>query len=344
MKKQILATGFFLLSLMFPLKVSAQNYDEIYVFGDSFSDTGNFYHATKGAIPPSPTYFEGRFSNGPVWEEYLAQQLGLTVNLSNNFAFGGATTGLDNIGLPGLPGLQQQINSFTAENPSANPNALYIVWTGANDYFSYFLGGVPNFNKTVTNLSQAVTSLAQVGAQNIMVVNLPDLGLFPVTGGNSQISSYLSTLTNAHNSKLNTTLKLLSQQLRPEINIIPLNVNSLFNRVIAAPGEFSFTNVTDSCIGNSSVVPIDISTQPITCTPDKFLFWDEIHPTTATHKLIGELAFSALHLAHIPEPSTVLGVLSFGILGLYQFSMKMHSRRNAVPSKYRSSQTKTTAR
>lgn len=294
MQKQILATGFFLLSFMFPLKVTAQNYDEIYVFGDSFSDTGNFFHATQGAIPPSPTYFDGRFSNGPVWEEYLAQDLGLIVNPSTNFAFGGATTGFDNIGFPGLPGLKQQISSFTAENPSANPNALYIVWAGANDYFSYFLGGVPNFNETVANLSQVVTSLAQVGAQNIMVVNLPDLGSFPVTGGDSQISSYLSTLTNAHNSDLNTTLNFWSQELSPEINIIPLDVNSLFNRVIAEPREFSFTNVIDSCIGNSSVVPVDILTQPVACIPDKFLFWDEVHSTTATHKLIGELAFLAL--------------------------------------------------
>lgn len=343
MQKQILATGFFLLSFMFPLKVTAQNYDEIYVFGDSFSDTGNFFHATQGATPPSPNYFDGRFSNGAVWEEYLALDLGLTVNPSTNFAFGGATTGFDNIGFPGLPGLQQQINSFTAENPSANPNALYIVWAGANDYFNYFLSGVPNPNKTVANLSQAVTSLAQVGAQNIMVVNLPDLGKFPVTSGDSQISTYLSTLTSAHNSDLNTTFNFLSQQLSPEINIIPLDVNSLFNRVIAEPREFSFTNVTDSCIGNSSVVPVGIPTQPVACTPDKFLFWDEVHPTTATHKLIGELAFSALQPAFVPEPSCVLGVLAFGTLGLYQFSMKMSLIRSAVRAKYRSSRTETTA-
>jgi phospholipase/lecithinase/hemolysin len=296
----------------------------------------HFFHATQGATPPSPTYFDGRFSNGPVWEEYLAQELGLIVNPSTNFAFGGATTGFDNIGFPGLPGLKQQISSFTAENPSANPNALYIVWAGANDYFSYFLGGVPNFNETVANLSQAVTSLAQVGAQNIMVVNLPNLGSFPVTGGDSQISSYLSTLTNAHNSDLNRTLNFWSQELSPEINIIPLDVNSLFNRIIAAPGEFSFTNVTDSCIGNSSVVPVDIPTQPVACTPDKFLFWDEVHPTTATHKLIGELAFSALQPAPVPEPSCLLGVLAFGTLGLYQFSMKMSLIRSAVRAKYRS--------
>lgn len=303
---------------MFPLKVSALNYDEIYVFGDSLSDTGNVFNATAGAIPPSPTYFNGRFSNGPVWVEYLALDLGLTFNPSTNFAFGGATTGFDNIGLASLPGLQQQINGFTAANLSANPNALYIVWAGANDYFNYFSGGVTNPTETVANLSTAVTSFADVGAQNIMVVNLPDLGKFPVTTGvDSQSSGYFSTLTNAHNSGLRATRNFLSQQISPDINIIPLDVNSLFNRVIADPGEFGFTNVTDSCIGDSSVVPLNIATQPVACTPDKFLFWDEIHPTTATHQLIGELAFSALQPAPVPEPSTVLGVLAFGALGAF---------------------------
>ncbi len=298
-----------------PLKVSAQNYDEIYVFGDSLSDTGNVFNATAGAVPPSPAYFNGRFSNGPVWVEYLAPKLGLTFNPSTNLAFGGATTGFDNIGLAGLPGLQQQSNGFTAANPSANPNALYIVWAGANDYFDYFFGGVPNPTETVANLSAAVTSLAAVGAKDIMVVNLPNLGEFPVARFDSQIPSVFSTLTSAHNSGLDATRNFLSQQLSPDINIIPLDVNSLFNRIIVAPEEFGLTNVTDYCIENLSVVPLDLATQPVACTPSEFLFWDTVHPTTATHQLIGEFAFSALKPAPVPEPSAVLGVLAFGALG-----------------------------
>jgi len=155
MQRQILATGKILLSFMFPLKVTAQKYESISVFGDSFSDTGNVFNATTGAIPPSPTYFDGRFSNGPVWVEYLAQELGLTFNPRTNFAFGGPTTGFNNISIAALPGLQQQINGFTAANPFAKPDALYIVWAGANDYFSYFSGNVPNPTEGKTEGAQA---------------------------------------------------------------------------------------------------------------------------------------------------------------------------------------------
>lgn len=315
MQKQILTTGFFLLSLMFPLKVSAQGYDEIYVFGDSFSDTGNVFNTTNKAIPPSPTYFNGRFSNGSVWVEYLSSSLGLTFNPNNNFAFGGATTGFSNTGLTSLPGLQQQINRFTATNLSPSPNALYVVWAGANDYLDYFFGGTPNPNQAVANLSAAVTSLAAVGAKNIMVVNLPDLGKFPVTGADNQIKSVLSTFTSTHNSNLTANLNFLNQQLSPNTNIIPLDVNSLFNRIISTPGEFGITNVTDSCIGEKSIVPINIPQQPVVCTPDKFLFWDQLHPTTATHQIIGELAFSMLKPVSVSEPATILGMLIFGASG-----------------------------
>ncbi|MFN6526142.1 SGNH/GDSL hydrolase family protein [Nostoc sp. ChiSLP03a] len=313
MQKQILAAGFYLLSLIFPLKVLAKDYDEIYVFGDSFSDTGNVFNATNGIVPPNPPYFNERFSNGSVWVEYLASDLGLTFNPKTNFAFGGATTGLKNIGISTLPGLQQQINSFTKANPSADPNSLYILWAGVNDYLDYFFQSTPNPTQSVTNLSTAVKSLAAVGAKDIMVLNLPDLGKFPVTSGNSQISSLLSTFTSKHNSNLTTNLKLLSQELNPNVNIIPLDVNSLFNQIIAKPEEFNLTNGTDSCIGDSPVVSIEITTQPVMCISDKFLFWDEVHPTTAAHQLIGKLAFSALEPIPVPEPSAVLGVLVFSV-------------------------------
>lgn len=50
-------------------------------------------------VPESPPYFRGRFSNGPVWVEDLADRLALDLEPSlqggTNFAFGGAETGLE---------------------------------------------------------------------------------------------------------------------------------------------------------------------------------------------------------------------------------------------------------
>ncbi|MDF5706736.1 MAG: SGNH/GDSL hydrolase family protein [Nostoc sp. S4] len=297
----------------------AKNYDEIVVFGDSFSDTGNVFNATGKAIPPSSSYFNGHFSNGSIWVEYLASDLGINFNPKTNFAYAGATTGFENIGVRNLPGLQQQINNFTSANQFVDPNSLYIVWAGTNDYLDYFFGGSPNPTQTVSNLIDAVKALAAVGAKDIMVVNQPNLGNFPVTDGSYHTSSILNTYSSVHNSQLKTNLNFLSQQLSSDTNIISLDIDSLYNRIIAAPKEFGFTNVTDSCIGKLSVVPINIPEQPVACTPDEFLFWDQIHPTTTTHKLIAELAFSVLKSASVPEPSTVLGVILVATLGTLGF-------------------------
>jgi phospholipase/lecithinase/hemolysin len=288
--------------LGFSSGAAAQNFNEIYVFGDSLSDVGNVSETTKGDIPPSPPYFRGRYSNGPVWVEYLATKLKLTSNPDTNFAFGGATTG-DSLGIP--PGLLVQIESFMTTNSSTNPNALYIIWAGANDY----LGGATDSTAPVNNLVMAVKSLSAVGAKNIVVVNLPDLGKLPGTR-TSQSSNSLNNLTQKHNSELAAALNNLRLKLSSDINITYLDVNSLFNQVINTPAKFGFTNVTKPCISNVSICD----------NPNDYLFWDDIHPTTATHKLFVELAFSALKPASeaphvsVPEITGAVGVFVFGVL------------------------------
>ena len=37
-------------------------------------------------LPPSPPYFEGRYSNGPIWIDYLAEDLGITVTPSTELS------------------------------------------------------------------------------------------------------------------------------------------------------------------------------------------------------------------------------------------------------------------
>lgn len=306
--------GFSLLVFASPAKVLAENYNEIYIFGDSLSDTGNVLNITNGAIPSSPTYFNGRFSNGITWVEYLSSDLGIMFNPKNNFAVGGATTGIGNIALRNLTGLQKQVESFKEANPSADPKALYIIWAGTNDYLDYFFGGVPNPSESGANLSAAIKSLTDVGAKNIMVVNLPDLGKFPVANADSKNSTILTNFSNAHNSSLTTNLKFLRQQLKPDVHLINLDVNSLFNRFIDTPQEFGFTNALDSCIPrNLSVFPVDVPTRPVRCTPNTFLFYDEVHPTTAAHKLIGEYALFTLKSTSVPEANSVLGLLALSV-------------------------------
>jgi phospholipase/lecithinase/hemolysin len=277
-----------------------REFDAMYVFGDSLSDIGNSFNLTKKAqgegLPPSPPYFMGRFSNGPVWVEYLARLLQLPSSLHTNFATVGANTGSTNTYLPNnsdnLPGLQQQIDRFIAPfktgNSQADSRSLYIVWAGANDYLG---GGITNPAIPVENLTNAVKSLAAVGAKHLMVANLPDLGDLPASRGNSQQSAALNALTQAHNSGLASSLKALSQSFGSRVNIIPFDAHSLFKQVFTSPTEFDFTNVTDAELEQLA---------QFQGYKDKFFFWDIIHPTTAAHLMLAKLAFSLLVPANVP--------------------------------------------
>lgn len=97
--------------------------NELNVFGDSLSDVGQVFRATRGMYPPNPTYFQGRYSNGRVWVEYLAQRLHLSSRQTHNFASGGATTGSDPNSL--VPGLLTQAQLFIKTHQKTNSNALY---------------------------------------------------------------------------------------------------------------------------------------------------------------------------------------------------------------------------
>src|SRR5882672_2786321 len=132
------------LVLLWPLPATAVPFDAIYVLGDSLSDQGNILAATTALGTPIPDplhYASGRFSNGPVYTDLLAQQLGLPLEPSlfggNNFAFGGARTTYniaENFLPPGL--FPWSLNAETAAFAGRgihDPNGLYIVFSGSND-------------------------------------------------------------------------------------------------------------------------------------------------------------------------------------------------------------------
>jgi phospholipase/lecithinase/hemolysin len=279
LKQRFLAAFLAFLSFMVALIVSAQSSDsinELYVFGDSLSDMGTVFRMTGGMYPPNPTYYNGRYSNGRVWVEYLADRLKLPSERVTNFAYGGATTGSSSSNL--VPGLLTQVQSFTQAHQRTNQDALYVLWAGANDY----LQGASSATIPVENVTGAIASLAGVGAKNILVANLPDLGQLPATRTSANSAS-LTALTQAHNQGLRRSLKVLSQQ-HSDLKIATLDANTLYQEAITKPAAFGFTNVTSACVSGSG-----------TCgNPAQFLFWDSIHPTTAAHRILGEAAFEAI--------------------------------------------------
>ncbi|MDD5579640.1 MAG: SGNH/GDSL hydrolase family protein [Methylobacter sp.] len=285
----------------------AAGYSQIYVFGDSLSDSGNAILATGGHItqPPYPglipdfPYASGRLSNGPVWAETLATDLGLTISPSlaggNDYAFGGARTGaLTGIVASSIPTISQQVNNFiTSASGSIPKDALYVVWGGGNDIrdAAEVKNPVAVVNDSIINISTSITTLADAGAQNFLVPNLPDLGKTPAAQAAGPLAEAgLAVLSSVFDGLLTPSISGLESHLG--IDIKELKIDALFKEIIDAPNDFGLTNVSDACIivGGGSC-----------SNPENYLFWDGLHPTTTVHDMIGDKAFNLV--APVPVPA-----------------------------------------
>ena len=261
----------------------------IVVFGDSLSDVGNIYGATHEAIPISPPHYQGRFSNGPVWVEYLADHLGLDASTpagfgGTNYAIGGAQTGWG-VASGVIPNVGEMIGTYL---DSATPSGgeLFVIWAGGND----FLNGSTNTGAVASNMADHVRSLALAGGSRFLVPNLPLLGLTPRYRFSAE-SAAMNARTQEYNQLLCDELDALEASLG--ITIHRLDVASIIQEAVDDPGRYGFDNVTAGAYQSSTgwVAP----------NADAYMFWDDIHPAALGHQMLGEQAVAAV----VPEPSAI---------------------------------------
>ncbi len=269
---------------------AAASFDSLISFGDSLSDTGS-----GPAVPPS---YGGRFSNGIVWQEYLANSLGLAPVATRDYAIGGATSGLTGLGGTST-GLLTQVNGFVGAPVSLGSSTLFTVWAGGNDAINSVLTGadpIAGAAQAATNIAFAVTQLAGTGAQYFLVPNLPNGGLFPISASLGGNPAQANALTLFFNGQLDAALTPLSASLG--ITIYRLDTYSLFQGIAGNPAAYGLTNVTQGCKQGSGAAAT------VCANPSEYLWWDNVHPTTGIHARIGGAALTA-----VPEPWLVVLVV-----------------------------------
>ncbi|KAG9302961.1 hypothetical protein G9A89_022378 [Geosiphon pyriformis] len=209
---------------------STDKFDKFVVFGDSWSDNGNTFRLTGGNFPsPTEFYYSGRYSDGPLWSEFLSNVLGTTFF---DFAYAGASTdnnqiqgyvpggGLENnVPLISVPGLIQQIEKFNEFQASKNgtldlSRTLVSTWLKGKQYFTF---SYTNSSTGITvatppelviqSFLEAWKKLYSFGIRFFLVLTLPSITSFPFYSKlPSSLSSLLQNITQQHNALLSSAI------------------------------------------------------------------------------------------------------------------------------------------
>ena len=335
----------------------------LFVFGDSLSDSGNSGLLTGGLFTPAP-YVGNRASNGPVAVEYLWKMFNPgnnsfkpSLNGGTNYAILGATTGKKNNleagSVPGPPldsdfvnkGNAWQLNNYEITNPSFDAeSSLFLIWLFPNDVF-YCLNTYNGTNNTCN--SAGTSSGADPTTTNLF--NVPTLAVSNLITSinrlaNSGARNFLvvnspdlgstpafrgtanEALMNSVSQGFNTTLESQLNILAtamPQLDIGLFQLDDALNSLIADPSDYGLSNVTDACFTGSAV-----------CTdPSTYLFWDNLHPTTRTHEILAQQLYSVAS-DPVPAPMPLLGGLAaLGWSRRLRQRLRQNSQGQGMPQK-----------
>jgi phospholipase/lecithinase/hemolysin len=309
-------------------------FSNIYLLGDSLSDQGNLFIATSAlvgpvnALPNPDHYFNGRFSNGPIYADVLAQALGVPLGPSllggNNFAFGGARTTYNTVentvGGPFPAGLfpwslNAEVTAFKSRNIH-DPDALYVVFSGSNDVADILARGLSPavvIPTAVTGIVNVIQAFKDAGAQTVLVPNVPDLGRIPAFLVSPAASAAATFFSTQFNSALHSALAAISG-----VDLIEFDTFSLFRSIVDNPGAFGFTNVTTPCYSGF----VERNPTATECSnPGESVPWDRVHPTERVHGFLAEALLRSL-----PVPATLPLVL-LGVLVLTGVKLRRRGNR-----------------
>ena len=299
---------------------------DLVIFGDSLSDTGNRFFvagikntppydlaAQDDLVPRFPYAIGGAtYTNGSIWIEHLARaisrggvsQAALASNgTAANYAFAGARASND----PPIPfndnlHLSKQVDRYLGDvNDVASSTALFVIFIGGNDLAEALgatLQGFPVGEQMVANAVGSVASnvllkLYPAGARRFLFVTAPNIGNAPLF---SQIPippplppNLASIVGAAFADGYNAGVQanVINALSGAGAEVHVLDGRGFFDEINDNPADFGFANTSDHCIA-----PFE---PPFQCKrPDTYVYWDNFHPTARVHELLGERAIQLM--------------------------------------------------
>lgn len=306
---------------------AAAPFKDLILFGDSLSDVGNIADRVEDNFfvrYPAPEfgYTDGRFTDGKdtdpavrqrkgVWHEQLAANYFAlpkakpSAEGGSDYAFGGARTiagsskrslfddpNLDDNFSITIDDMGKQVDDYLADHVP-DPASLFVLWGGAND----ILGkqDAATVTAAANNIHGYLVQLAQAGARNFLVINVPPIGMVPNYKDKSEANA-LNEACASYATQLSATVDAAQAELGARgvaVKVYKLDVYDLFLRYLQKPQAYGFINVTGFA-------------QDQDVNPDKYLFWDGLHPTTRGHALIAAEAYTALTGTPVVSINTIV--------------------------------------
>jgi phospholipase/lecithinase/hemolysin len=168
---------------------------------------------------------------------------------------------------------------------------IFVIWGGANDFFF----GQTDPTVSVAAISEQITRLANEGATNFVVLNLPPLGYTP--SGAAANPDGLNALSFFFNLFLDEALDGLRSSLG--INIYEVDANAFFLLAMEDPAALGYTNVTGPAVDTdfdlaSARFGFPLFPAVVVTNPNEYLFWDGVHPSQPGHHFFARLAYAEI--------------------------------------------------
>jgi len=294
------------------------------IFGDSFSDVGNIYNVSNNTQPSPLISWNGRYSDGRVWVEYiqqffhLQQQLTPSTNGGTNYGWGGATTNNNYIDAfstyldDNVPSVNEQITQYLNDqqqqqlllannddsSSSTEDDALHVLFSGYNDYWWYVNRNYTTSDGQDLNFTNVYTTVANQVVQNLQTLyDEADARIFLVANvGNmstwaeaslqpQEVLDAYNVLVEGHNDVL-ASLLLEFEQSNPDAIVYNFDVFNSFECLNQEKDYLGILNVTSPCHPDVDINCGDIYS---------YKFWDYYHPTTHAHHLWSVSALQGIY-------------------------------------------------
>ena len=320
----------------------AQDFGGMSFWGDSSTDNGNvmtlLLREIPGMVPADlPSITNGRLTNGPNWADYVTSAFGRGNEASllggADYAFGGALMGQGTAKVPEVPfdfyvpNLGSVIDGYLARGGRFAADEVVFLFAGHNDALKIATTGTMAVPDAVAkDLGNNLEKLYQSGARQFVVPTLVAVESAPeiiaYAGAKEIIGSWIA----AYQAEAKKALAAF-MAAHPDAVVITPDIGALTRRIIANPGKYGFTNVTET--------GFDETTNQARPDAGNYLWWD-VHASTKAQRLFAQEVLGAMGDYYHPKqmlPQAAAAAMQInGILAREAMKRTYSSLRRINPS------------